>query len=368
MRRTLIVLSALLLFSCDRHADPALDYFPDYSRLKTGYANKFYNHFKPYDKDRESMTRISYSSYKLLDNGALQIVNYNAGFEARGWQYYHFEEGHMHLDSSWYRSGSDTLRARIESGIMKNFADSSGSFYRENYDYENQEHQFISHQHLRADTLIDQKKGMRFAFNRSYRNLDTDSTEQEWEAQETYLEGLGFYHSVEGSQYGIYETELVEQMPISDFEERAQHGEHRVAWIDPDNNLWSPDGFTICGPEDEIADYYNGDPDAEYRYGKKALVKRLKASIDTQKLAAIEGMITYRFVINCEGMAGRFVCQAYDFDYQKMELDSLTRDHILNQLKSLEEWQPTVIRGEKRDAYAYLTFKIKDETIIDILP
>lgn len=368
MRRSLIALSALVLISCNRYADPALDFFPGYGRLQAGYANKFYNHFKPYDKDRESMTRISYSCYKLLDNGAIQIVKYNAGFEARGWQYYHFEKGQMHLDSSWYRSGNDTLRARIESGIMKNFSDSTGSFYRENYDYQNQEHQFISHQYKVSDTLINEQAAKRFSFNRSYRNLATDSTEQEWEAEEVYVAGLGFFQSQEGSQYGEYKTELMEQMPLSEFEERAEHGEHRVAWIDPENNLYSPDGFSICGAEDDIADYYNGDPDAEFRRGKKAMVQRLKAGFDTLKLNTIEGMITYRFVINCEGLAGRFVCQAYDFDYQKMDLDTLTQNQLLNQLKALEEWQPTVIRGEKRDAYAYLTFKIKDESIIDILP
>ncbi len=79
-------------------------------------------------------------------------------------------------------------------------------------------------------------------------------------------------------------------------------------------------------------------------------------------------MLTYRFVINCEGKAGRFIFKGYDFDYQAKEFPASTWTHLLKILLSLKAWQPCVIHSENSYSYAYLTFKIKDAEIIDILP
>jgi hypothetical protein len=35
-------------------------------------------------------------------------------------------------------------------------------------------------------------------------------------------------------------------------------------------------------------------------------------------------MLTYRFVINCEGKAVRFIFKGYDFDYQAKEFPAST--------------------------------------------
>ncbi len=368
MRRILPLFLLLSLIACQRDSEPLLAHFPPSSVFKNGFANKYYNHFSPYDKDSRGATRISYATYQLLDGGVIEIKNYNAGYELRGWQYYHYADNGFYLDSSWYIAAKDTIQARIEAGILKNFTDSTTSFYRENYEYDDQEHQYLSHQYDLKDTLIDKKPGKHFYFNRSYHNLDKDSTAQSWEAREIYVQDIGFYYSWEESTYGTYETELVEQMSISEFEKRANHGEHRVAWIDPENNLGGDPDFKICGSEKDIADYYNGDPDAEFARGKKMMINRIKAQLNPKYLKGINGMLTFRFVISCEGRAGRFIAQAYDFNYQKIEVPESSVQHVYEILQTLKDWQPTVIRDEARDSYAYITLKIEDGKIIDFLP
>jgi hypothetical protein len=78
-------------------------------------------------------------------------------------------------------------------------------------------------------------------------------------------------------------------------------------------------------------------------------------------------MLTYRFVINCKGKAGRFIFKCYDFDYQAKELPASARKHLLEILLGLKTWQPCVIRSENSDSHAYITFKIKDGKIITAL-
>ncbi len=368
MKKILLLLCLFLILSCRKENEAIYQFFPKQSVFKAGYANKYYNHYLPYDSNEESKTRISYASYQLLPDDVIEIRNYNAGFEIRGWQYYHINQGGLHLDSAWYLSGSDTLQARIEAGIMKNFVDTGSTFYRENYDYQNQVHQYISHQYQKRDTAIDGKNGLQFLYNRSYRNLETDSTLQNWMAKEVYLEGLGFWSSWEQSTNGYYTTELVEQMPLSKFQKLANHHEKRVAYIDPEAAWKSSPNFKLCGRESQIADYYNGEPDAGYGEGKKELARLIHDNSKQAELGSFEGLLTFRFVISCEGSVGRFIAEAYDFDYQEIEVPQDLAQHYIDLFCSLKSWRATVINEEARDAYAYITLKIKDEKIIDILP
>jgi len=94
----------------------------------------------------------------------------------------------------------------------------------------------------------------------------------------------------------------------------------------------------------------------------------LSDQLEPEKLKGQNGMLAYRFVINCEGKAGRFIFRSYDFDYPAKEFSSTAKAHLLEILLRLKTWQPCVIRSENRDSYAYITFKIKDGEIIDILP
>lgn len=367
MKKIALALSCLFLFACQED-NLVLRHFPSQSIFKEGFANKYYNHFKPYDRNLEAKTRISYATYQLLEDGQLKIENYNAGFELSSYQYFHIEKTTLHLDSAWYIAGEDTLRVEIEAGATKNFLPSESCFYKENYFYQDAQHQYISHQFESKDSLVDGKSARLFLFNRSYRNLDLDSTLQSWQAKELYLENLGFFYGWEQGDEGIFETELVEQMPLTAFKESAQHGKMRVAYIDPKESLGSAPNFKLCGSENNIADYYNGEPDGGFRLGNKVLLNHLKASLSDSAFAHFEGMLSLRFVISCEDKLGRFIAEAYDFNYQKQALPEQVVPEIIQILIDQNAWQATEIRGEKRDSYAYLTLKIKDATIIDLLP
>ena len=126
--------------------------------------------------------------------------------------------------------------------------------------------------------------------------------------------------------------------------------------------------FNLCGHERFIADYYNSTPDGQYIHGKRALLDTVFNNLDEAKMLEQNGMLIFRFVVNCEGKAGRFIVDGYDFMYQPLKFEEETIEHLYGILSKLEEWRPVVINEEARDAYFYITFKIEDGKITDILP
>ncbi|VXC31752.1 MULTISPECIES: hypothetical protein [Chryseobacterium] len=127
--------------------------------------------------------------------------------------------------------------------------------------------------------------------------------------------------------------------------------------------------FKRCLPEGSYAyQYYNGySLGIEYKGEKLEIIRTLeKGNIQSSK--DINGYITVRFVVNCEGKAGIFRMQQMDEEYRKKELDKKLSEQILSFTKKLNGWIPKEIEGRKVDYYQYLTYKIKHGKVSEILP
>lgn len=74
------------------------------------------------------------------------------------------------------------------------------------------------------------------------------------------------------------------------------------------------------------------------------------------------GFHSIRFIVNCEGHVGRLREQSMDSNYQEIQLAESLKKAIKNKLLSFDQW-PT-----GRDFYQYLTFKIEQGQIKEVLP
>jgi hypothetical protein len=156
-------------------------------------------------------------------------------------------------------------------------------------------------------------------------------------------------------------------MPDHEFEKRSAHGKKRVAWIDPSLTLDDHTDFKLCHGEDLIYDYYNSGGLAQHGESKKEMVRNLMAQIDRKKLFDESGFLAFRFVVNCEGKAGRFITEETDLDFGRKKFNPQTVAHLYQLVYALQDWKPVVV-GESRDAYFYLTFKMNHGEVTDILP
>lgn len=133
-----------------------------------------------------------------------------------------------------------------------------------------------------------------------------------------------------------------------------------------DKNIDNPD-FKRCMDKDYGIQYYNDSEGFQYKGEKIAIIRELeKLNLSSSK--KINGYVTIRFVINCEGKAGLFRVQQMNENYQEQSLDKDLVDRLLNFTESLNGWIPKESEGRKFDYYQYLSYKITDGKVSEILP
>lgn len=133
-----------------------------------------------------------------------------------------------------------------------------------------------------------------------------------------------------------------------------------------DKNIDNPD-FKRCMDKDYGIQYYNDSEGFQYKGEKIAIIRELeKLNLSSSK--KINGYVTIRFVINCEGKTGLFRVQQMNENYLEEDFDKVFLSQLLNFTKSLNGWTPKESRGTKLDYYQYLTYKITDGKVSEILP
>jgi len=137
----------------------------------------------------------------------------------------------------------------------------------------------------------------------------------------------------------------------------------RIAYINPDKALLSED-FDTC--HDYIYDYYNPERPS-YITGKKGLRKYILDNYRNNSYTD-SGYLTVRFVINCKGKTGRYVIHENDLDLIPKKFNEELKDQLFELTTDLDQWNPNVIRGNKVDSYMYISYRIENGEIIEILP
>nr|WP_298995730.1 hypothetical protein [uncultured Allomuricauda sp.] len=140
--------------------------------------------------------------------------------------------------------------------------------------------------------------------------------------------------------------------------------EHVIGYINPDESRLN-NGFHVCN-ESQIYQYYNPEK-ATYSQGKNG-IRRFILDNYVNEDYSNSGYLTFRFVINCKGEAGRYIIHENNLDLIPKEFNPKLTEHLFNLTIQLKEWNPNFIRGEYRDSYMFLTYKIENGEITEILP
>ena len=369
----LFLLTILVIFyaSCQPSIEAdfgvATQYFPTSTQLQRGIVSKYHDHFTEV-KNKEISTNISYQTYQLEHPNQLKVQNYNAALTLETATTLGFQgEKMLYLEQTELNNG-DTLSVTIEQPTRINWATDTATFQK-TIVYEWGKIIWQINQLTNRDTSILDKPAKIFeSKQKATRIIEGDSTEFIINVKQCYVAGIGLFSSESNSKNWQSKTELVEQLYLEEFEKRANHKYKRVAYIDPETVLDKNSDFQLCENRARIFDYYNGQPPAGFNGGKGALKRAILPKVDATKLHGASGFLTFRFVINCNGEIGWFTTEQADLAYQKKQFNPATVQHFYEIISSLTTWHPTVIREKQRDAYAYLTIKLKDGAIIDFLP
>lgn len=114
--------------------------------------------------------------------------------------------------------------------------------------------------------------------------------------------------------------------------------------------------------------YYSGGSSGIQYKGEKLEILRKFEKENIHSSKDVNGYVTIRFVVNCEGKSGIFRMKQMDENYKETQLDSKLTSQILSFTKNLNGWIPKEIDGKKVDYYQYLTYKIEHGKVSEILP
>jgi hypothetical protein len=134
------------------------------------------------------------------------------------------------------------------------------------------------------------------------------------------------------------------------------------------NEKMDDEAFSLCNGENNVYQYFNTGKGFQYKGEKKTLVRKFDEEYRLIKGEDQNGMIRIRFIVNCEGKAGRFRVLEADNKYQPKKFDTKIVNQLLTITKGLTGWVPMEYQDKPIDYYLYLTFKMEEGAIKEILP
>ena len=153
-------------------------------------------------------------------------------------------------------------------------------------------------------------------------------------------------------------------------EKKAVEKEAYLRWVgDIAQNEHLDDlNFRVCNGDENSLQYFNLGYGPVYKGEKSSLINTFKSNYKAITDANENGLVRIRFIVNCEGKAGRFRVLQSDYEYQETEFNSDIVSQLLNITKGIEHWEVLYRDNVAVDYYMYLIFKIRDGQLIDILP
>lgn len=139
-----------------------------------------------------------------------------------------------------------------------------------------------------------------------------------------------------------------------------------VGHISYDASLDAPD-FIVCN-DDWVLEYYNFSNAIQYHNEKPAIADHINKHFRRDPKLRENGYVTVRFIVNCNGETGRFRVLEMDRRYEKKRFSPELVKQIVAATKSLKGWRVAQKDGVSYDYHQYLTYKIVDGTIKEILP
>ena len=162
----------------------------------------------------------------------------------------------------------------------------------------------------------------------------------------------------------IFGTTLNSCAQKKEVDEKKNYPEH-VGDIEFNKDLDDPN-FKVCD-KDRVLQYYNFTKGFQYK-GEKPKINEHFKEVKEDSFKKETGYVTIRFVVNCEGKTGRFRIQQMNSDFKEWSFDKKLVDKLLTLTKTLNEWVVGEYEGQVFDYYQYLTFKIENGKLIEIIP
>ncbi|WP_156133129.1 hypothetical protein [Lacinutrix sp. Hel_I_90] len=141
--------------------------------------------------------------------------------------------------------------------------------------------------------------------------------------------------------------------------------EHDAHYINPETSILN-ENFKVCN-ENNIYQYYNQSQTLPYFNGKNGFRDYINKAYKNRNYSD-SGYFNIRFIINCEGQAGRFTIHENNLDLEPQSFNSDLKKQLTNLTTNVKQWLPVYLYNKKRDAYMYISYRIENGEITEIIP
>ncbi len=128
------------------------------------------------------------------------------------------------------------------------------------------------------------------------------------------------------------------------------------------NDSLDSEEFHLCDDQ-HILQYYS--IGTHYFGGKRAIKKQLLDLFPVDGFTD-SGLLTVRFVVNCQGKTGRYRAKMINPSLKEIDVLDKNLAQIYKAISKLNNWQPGTVQKQFRDSYCQISFRIKNGQIIDI--
>ena len=142
--------------------------------------------------------------------------------------------------------------------------------------------------------------------------------------------------------------------------------------VDPRNKvgaiLFDPEvddpSFTVCD-EGNILEHYEANP--IFGEGLKSIRRYFSQyRLDLIAKDLEDGLLSIRFIVNCDGFTNRYRVSAINLNYQTQSVPKENEIKLKTWVKNMGQWRAGQYQGLNYDAYKFINFKIRDEQVVEI--
>lgn len=369
--KIILFLLAFILVSCQPEEVDlgiAADYLPPQDLLRQGVVNKYYE-YEVVEGSPDTSVILYYRAYQMIGE-KLHISIYEHADKKETDRIYRIENNQFILENDLYFFRGDTVRYSITDSISADWNGQNGTI-RKTGKFETGVRKVDFFHYPMRDSIINGISAIKIPTTDQYIfESEKDTFCNDYSGSVSYVKGIGIFQAERINENGKarYWSELVEQFTLNDFLKQSDPSITRVGSIDTLKTLDRNTIIELCKTNNYIYDYYNGRQPLHYENGKGGQWKVVEENIDPNLTHSESGYLTFRFIVNCQGEASRYIVEEADLDFQKKKFSQKTIDHFYEITQKMTAWIPTVIRGEPVDAYFYITYKLDQGKVIEILP
>jgi hypothetical protein len=140
---------------------------------------------------------------------------------------------------------------------------------------------------------------------------------------------------------------------------------HYIGYINQEEALLNK-AYTLCN-KDTIYKVHHGAPKEAFQGSKKRFRETILSAYKNKEYSD-SGYLNFRFLVSCEGNAGWFEIIEMNLDLEETTLNDDMVNQLLTHTADPKHWAIYTNDNIPRDYYMYISYRIENGEITEILP